>query len=79
MTSVDLSAFYAESGKPGTRCTVGIIFGKLDADHAAQLRHALATPDIQSSAIARVVKTWGHDLTSSTIGRHRRAECHCEH
>ena len=76
-TSVDLSEFYGEFGRSGTKCAVGVCLRALDSDKATRLRAALAAVEIPTSAIARTMKRWDVPLFYNSLRRHRAGGCHC--
>ena len=82
MTSVgpdpDLSEFFAQQGRTGSKCSVALALSGLDEQRAAQLKAALAAPSIQSAAISRTIKNWGVAVGFSSISRHRNKACHCD-
>lgn len=62
---------------PGTRCTVLMVLAAMDAADADDLRQALADPTLTSPAIATVLGRRGHQITQSSVARHRRGDCAC--
>lgn len=81
MTEPDLEEFRAVAGRSGFRCRVELVLASLDPDHAARLRAALASPDIQSIAICRIVAKWdlALPLRYNSVRRHRASDCACVH
>jgi hypothetical protein len=72
--AVDLDEFEVPT-KKGAPCSVAVFV--LTNDQAAKLAGALARSDITSAQIARVLKSWGLDISSNTVARHRRGDCAC--
>lgn len=57
-------------------CGVGKALVRLNGE-AEALEAALSNPDVTSTAIARVLKRRGIDVSDSAVQRHRRQVCHC--
>lgn len=62
--------------KPGG-CGYLIVLIKLSAGEQADLRTAIADPDIACSAIERALRQRGHTVSATTLRRHRRKDCSC--
>lgn len=69
--SGSLDEFFAANGKPGPRCSVCRLLERLDEPHASALRAALVHEDVQTSAIVRVLRRWGHQVSYEAVRRHR--------
>lgn len=78
MTSVDLSDYYAEQMVAGPRCPIALTLAQMSADEAARLNSALASHDLDGTAIARRLRKLGYTVRAQSIQRHRRGVCHCE-
>lgn len=65
--------------KAGSICVMRQVLDKMTKEEQAEVTQALDNPDIPGSAITRALKVWGHDIGSSSVYRHRRKECSCEH
>lgn len=72
----DLSEFEAmrSSGNP---CGVVRVLEKLDRKQAEKLRAALDRKDLPSTVIVKVLKSWGQQLGTDSVNRHRRGVCRC--
>lgn len=76
-TGPDLSEFEAAQTRVGGTCSIKTLLALLDDEHRAKLEAAMAST-YQHSAVARVLKKWGHNMHSDAISRHRRGQCACE-
>ena len=70
--SVDLSEFL-----PGPSCAIRGALDALEPEQAEKLTAALAHPDVQTVKIVKVLKSWGHQTSESTVRRHRKNDCSC--
>ena len=70
------AAVEASHIKPGTACSVGRLIGSLDNDESVELVDILKGPDA-AAAIARGLRSLGHEIKEGSISRHRRTECDC--
>ena len=59
-------------------CSVGVLFGQLAKQDAADLRSAIENQSIPASTIAHVLKAEGHNVQASAVRRHRNKQCACE-
>lgn len=75
--TLDLEAMRQKSKPARPRCTFGIVAEQLDADDLAVVDAAMSDPGITGTAIAEVLRGEGHDITATTVQRHRRGECSC--
>ena len=63
----------AREGQPPSSCKVCAILAVLPADDGADLRTALADKHrYRAAAIARVLNNRQHDITESSVKRHRK-------
>jgi hypothetical protein len=69
----DLSEFLAARLQAGQKCPWHA-FG-LSEEQQQKLTAAMATPEIPSTAIARVLKSWGFPTNDYLVRRHRGGEC----
>ena len=69
------SALAASQVTPGPRCTVCTVFDKLSKDDAEALREALADATFTGAGISRALKSEGHNISGSSVMRHRKGEC----
>jgi len=72
-----MDEFKAEKKRAGTYCRVALVRQTLSIDDLVDLDDAMKDPTITASAIERVLKRKGIELTAATITRHRRRECAC--
>lgn len=64
--------------KPGGRCMVGTVLGKLDKPTRAKLEAALADRErFSADGLAAVFCALGHEMSRSPVERHRRGQCQC--
>ena len=68
-------AIKAETRGTGTKCGVKAL--NLAKDIRADLDAALADTTVTAAAIARALTSLGHQVSRSTIARHRSGECQC--
>lgn len=74
--TLDVGEFTAAMRGPGTLCWYAAL--PFTAERRAKLDEVLRNrPDITSSAISRVVKSWGFDLSHQSVRRHRQGDCEC--
>lgn len=59
----------------GPRCSVCALYLTLDAADASALDEAMLDKAVATSVIARALKSEGHQIGASTLGRHRNGEC----
>jgi hypothetical protein len=78
VTVTDLAEFLAAQARERGPCRVGRALEDLEAERRAKLAAALARPDITTTAISRVLASWGHEVSFATISRHRKGECACQ-
>jgi uncharacterized protein (DUF1778 family) len=69
----------AQTVKAGAICVMRQVLDKMTKEEQTEVIQALENPDIPGSAITRALKVWGHDIGSSSVYRHRRKECSCDH
>lgn len=76
---VDLSEF--RQTRQAITCKIMAIAKSLvdagETERAEKLAAALAAEDITHPAVQRVLKSWGHDVSTNVISRHRRGLCSC--
>lgn len=74
---VDLSEFEALSNKSAQKqCLWSQIIADLDDERAAKVAAAVASPAIEHTAIAKVMRGWGFDAVKpGWIARHRNGDC----
>jgi hypothetical protein len=70
-------AIAAEATRKGPACHTSRILEKLSKADAADLRGALADVMIPATAISRALDKLGHQLSATSLARHRRGECGC--
>jgi len=74
-----LIAEYTEHVKDrGRPCGVAALLEQLDADTAAEFVELLSRADVQHQALARLMRSHGHDISGLTVGRHRNLDCRCQ-
>lgn len=61
--------------KKGPLCSVCVLIGQLPKQDGKALSDALADPTVQTSVIFRALRSEGHQISSTTLGRHRKREC----
>lgn len=61
--------------RKGPDCRVCVIVRLLDKDDAVALNEAMADPKMTTSAITRALKAEGHEVSQTSVGRHRKGEC----
>jgi hypothetical protein len=57
---------------------MAVLLETMPAEDATDLRAALDDPTIMGTAIAKVLRSRGHDITHDTVQRHRRGQCSCQ-
>ena len=63
--------------KVGGRCSIPMFLDSLSDKDRADVEAALADPTIAATAIAKVLQARGHNMSASTLQRHRRGACLC--
>lgn len=58
-------------------CSVASVLSALDDADAADLREALADPQVMGSGIALVLTRRGIPMKQGNVQRHRRGDCDC--
>jgi hypothetical protein len=63
--------------RPGPKCSVWVALQRLAPDDAAELVELMARPvwDIPHVGLVGWLQGEGHDVTQSTMSRHRRGYC----
>lgn len=67
-----------QSGRMGGLCSIGSLLDRLTEPDRNELIEALTDPEVESSALSRVMRR--RDIAviaAQTIGRHRRGDCAC--
>lgn len=59
----------------GPRCTVCSLLDDLEPTDAKILSEALADHAYTHNGISRALRAEGHNITASTLSRHRKGEC----
>lgn len=59
----------------GPSCTVCALLKTLDKTDAKILNEALFDPSYTHTGIARALRAEGHNVSSSSLSRHRKGEC----
>lgn len=59
----------------GEKCHTCRLLSELPVEEAEALRQALENKKIKGSALARILKTNGHNVGDTSIARHRRGDC----
>jgi hypothetical protein len=62
--------------RKGGSCHTCALLADLQPKESQALADALADPRFSNAGLARILKDEGYSIASSTIGRHRRGECH---
>lgn len=75
MGGVDLSEFDAENGPPVQRMKLELIMDELDDDRLSKLQAALSDRTYTSAAIARVLVSWGFEISPDSVQTWRRRKC----
>lgn len=73
--SLSSSLMAHKSVKRGPKCTVCLLLVDLPKADAEALKSALADPTFTTVGISRALKSEGHDIRPTTVGRHRNGEC----
>ena len=71
----DMSEFDAQNLPVYNRKKVAILLEQMERDNderLPQLRAALDDPGYTSAAIARVLRSWGFDISADTVQNYRR-------
>jgi hypothetical protein len=64
--------------RPGGKCMVGTVLGKLDKPTKAKVEAALADRErFSADGLAAVFCGLGYEMSRSPVERHRRAQCQC--
>lgn len=72
MAKVDLSAFDAENTPHYPKSKVDMAIDELSGDRLESLRAALADRQYTSAAIARVLCSWGFDISADAVQSWRK-------
>jgi len=75
MTGPDMTAFQAENQRVHNKRKLDLIIEQMEADgddRLQALRTAIGDKGYTSAAIARVLRSWGFDITSDAIQKYRR-------
>lgn len=75
MTGPDMSAFQAENEPVYNKRKLDVIIEQMEAnsdDRLEALRTAIQDKGYTSAAIARVLRSWGFDITADAIQKYRR-------
>lgn len=67
----DLTEFEAETG--GRTKRIDQILDQLTPEQQDQVQAALRQPHITTSAIQRVLKRWGHEISYAALSNYRRS------
>ena len=62
--------------RKGGSCHTCALLAELPPAEAKALADALADPRFSNSGLSKILKDEGYQIASSTVGRHRRGECH---
>lgn len=76
--SADLSEFMAANTTGGGRCRVLLAVAEMSPEQRTKFEAALASPNIQTTAIVRVLKGWAIPIGEGSINRHRQKRCACD-
>ena len=71
---IDLSEFEAQVGRQGPKCAMSRL--RLKPRQQLELTAAIER-GIPSSAISKVLRKWGYNVSDGTLARHRRGLCGC--
>jgi hypothetical protein len=64
--------------RPGGKCMVGTVLGKLDKPTKAKVEAALGDRErFSADGLAAVFTGLGYEMSRSPVERHRRAQCQC--
>jgi hypothetical protein len=63
--------------RKGPKCTIALLIEDLDPETADGLRQVLDDKRVSHTIISRVLRSRGHYVGDSTIGRHRLGKCKC--
>lgn len=72
----DLSEFTKESKPHRIGCAVSRL--DLSSEQNEKVLAALGEPSITGEAIAKVLRTWGFQISGDTVTRHRSKKCSCD-
>lgn len=61
--------------RKGPDCRVCVIVRMLSGPDQQALADAMADPRLTTSAITRALKSEGHEVSQTSVGRHRKGEC----
>ena len=73
---VDLSEFEVVNHYLKRGCKIKRL--DLNDVQRAKIDAALASPTITAESIAKVLRSWGVEISAPTITRHRRGGCACD-
>lgn len=62
---------------PGTKCGVAAWLAVVGEKVAEEAMEALDDESLTHSSIARVIGTYGGQVSQYAVGRHRRGDCSC--
>lgn len=65
--------------RKGPKCTIALLIEDLDPETAEGLKQVLGDKRVSHTIISRVLRSRGHFVGDSTIGRHRLGKCKCGH
>jgi hypothetical protein len=74
MGKVDLSEFDEANRPPLQRLKVDVLLDELSEDRREACMAALLDIQYSAGAIARVLKSWGHEVSSDAINTWRRKQ-----
>ena len=56
-------------------CSVCLLLTTIDKEEAKALTERLKDKHVANTALSRVLKANGHEISDGTLSRHRRGEC----
>jgi hypothetical protein len=56
-------------------CSVCTLISKLSKEETEVLKEKMSNTSITHSALSKVLKANGYNITEGTLGRHRRGDC----
>lgn len=67
----------AANNRRGAVCSVRLLLQRSTPEDQAELLEALADAEIQSTALARVLRARGIEIGADNLQRHRKGDCRC--
>ena len=81
--AAQLDSLNGKKTLPGGECAMGKLLRELPESVSDKLKQALINPDIEATGICALLKTYGYNISSNIMRRHRRTllgkdGCKCE-